>query len=410
MRGDKLISLLGAKSSSKKDLRTALVNSRLEVGEISYLISTNTFPSGNLLSRILDFTKLSLLELKVKCGFIDSEVLDFVSSKSEALFGDQTIDHRRAEKTISSQQSFQPEFTTELGELYQGDCVPFLQQIEDESVDLVFADPPFNLGKLYPSKMNDNISEDKYIEWCEAWLFECVRVLKPGGSLFLWNIPRWNTILSAYLNQFLTFRHWIATDIKYSLPISGRLYPSHYSLLYYCKGKKPNTFSPDRMMMEVCNNCYKELKDYGGYKSKMNPDGINMTDVWYDIPPVRHRKFMGRTGSNELSLKLLDRIIEMASNPGDTVLDPFGGSGTTYVAAEIKNRRWIGVELGPLDDIIFRFNRLPDEEALIQKYRANYNALFPDNIKRERIKRRLWTDDSFNKDKQPIPLRLFEEI
>ena len=106
----------------------------------------------------------------------------------------------------------------------------------------------------------------------------------------------------------------------------------------YTKGIKANTFCPDRLQMEICKNCYKEIKDYGGYKDKMNPKGINLADVWYDIPPVRHKKYKAREEVNELSMKLLDRIIEMSSNPGDIVFDPFGGSGTTYMVAEIKQR------------------------------------------------------------------------
>jgi site-specific DNA-methyltransferase (adenine-specific) len=96
----------------------------------------------------------------------------------------------------------------------------------------------------------------------------------------------------------------------------------HHSLLYYCKGEKPNAFHPDRLPMEICPKCLTDLKDYGGYKDKMNPDGINLTDVWYDIPPVRHSKYKKREGANELSIRLLDRIVEMASEAGDIVLIP----------------------------------------------------------------------------------------
>ena len=112
---------------------------------------------------------------------------------------------------------------------------------------------------------------------------ECIRVMKDGGSLFVWNLPKWNGILSGFLSDRLTFRHWIAVDIKYSLPIKGRFYPSHYSLLYYCKGEKSNTFRPDRLPMPVCPHCHGDLRDYGGYKHRMNPKGVNIPDVWTDI-------------------------------------------------------------------------------------------------------------------------------
>jgi site-specific DNA-methyltransferase (adenine-specific) len=269
-----------------------------------------------------------------------------------------------------------------------------MQHMESDSIDVIFADPPFNLKKLYPSGVNDDLKAAKYLEWCESWTAECARLLKPGGSLFFWNIPKWSTHISGYLNGRLTFRHWIAVDIKYSLPIPGRLYPSHYSLLYYCKGEKPKTFHPDRLPMEICPACKADLRDYGGYKDKMNPLGVNLTDVWMDMAPVRHSKYKKRKGSNELSVKLMDRIIQMASEEGDIIFDPFGGSGTTYVVAEIKRRRWIGVELGPVDDIINRFEEIGSEAELIERIRRNCNCLFTEQTLSARQQLGLWTCES----------------
>ena len=250
---------------------------------------------------------------------------------------------------------------------------------------------------MYPSNIDDNLKNEQYLRWCENWIDECIRLLKPGGSFFIWNLPKWNTHLSGFLNQRLTFRHWIAVDIKYSLPIKGRLYPSHYSLLYYCKGEKPNTFHPDRLSMDICPHCVGDLKDYGGYKHKMNPDGVNLTDVWLDIPPVRHRKYKKRNGSNELSIRLMDRIIEMASNEGDLVFDPFGGSGTTYAVAEIKNRNWIGIEIGPVDDIINRFETIDEDADYLARIRQNTNCLIADEDLKRRIEKGWWTPDSVRK-------------
>lgn len=89
--------------------------------------------------------------------------------------------------------------TTEFGLLFSGDCLKVLPFINDAAVDTVFADPPFNLGKIYGTKVDDNRSQEDYLAWCEKWLSECVRVLKPGGSLFLYNIPKWNVLLGAHL-------------------------------------------------------------------------------------------------------------------------------------------------------------------------------------------------------------------
>lgn len=83
-----------------------------------------------------------------------------------------------------------PILNTGLGILFQGDCLEILKHIESESVDTVFADPPFNLGKQYGKTVNDQLSESDYINWMHSWIAECERVLRPGGSLFIYNLPK----------------------------------------------------------------------------------------------------------------------------------------------------------------------------------------------------------------------------
>jgi site-specific DNA-methyltransferase (adenine-specific) len=267
-----------------------------------------------------------------------------------------------------------PILETPQGKLYEGDCLKVMRKIDADSVDLAFADPPFNLGKAYTSKIDDSIAEHEYLGWCRSWLDEMIRVLKPGGSLFVWNLPKWNLPLGAYVGERMTFRHWISVDIKYSLPIASRLYPSHYALLYFVKGKKPNIFHPDRLSVPCCRHCGGELRDYGGYKDKMNPKGVNLSDVWTDIPPVRHAKYKKRA-ANGLALKLMDRIVSMASDPGSLVLDPFGGSGTTYIAAELTGRRWIGSELD-CSAILERFDMIDGDREHLAQIQATKNVLF----------------------------------
>lgn len=254
----------------------------------------------------------------------------------------------------------EPILATHRGWLFNEDCLEFLDRVEDESIDTVFADPPFNLGKVYGSKVNDRLSEDEYIEWGKSWIDECIRVLKPGGSFFLYNLPKWNVVFGAHLmSRDMEFRHWIAISMKAGLPILGRLYPAHYSLLYYAKGK-PATFRKIRTPIETCRHCGGEIKDYGGHRGAMNPDGVNLTDVWSDIPPVRHWKFKSKKrGANQLSTKLLERVIHLSTQEGDVVLDPFGGSGTTFDVAERHDRYWLGSEIENCDVIR---ERLSDTE------------------------------------------------
>lgn len=274
-----------------------------------------------------------------------------------------------------------PILTTSSGQLFEADCLDFLQTVESESVDLAFADPPFNLGKQYSSNIDDSREEDEYLEWCRLWIDRLVETLRPGGALFLWNLPKWNLFLGAEVSKKLTFRNWISVDIKYSLPISRRLYPSHYSLLYFVKGKRANIFHPDRLPVPCCPSCGKELRDYGGYKNKMNPMGVSLSDVWSDIPPVRHAKYKKRE-ANALSLKLMDRIISMSSDPGSLVIDPFGGSGTTFVAAELTGRRWLGGEL-ECSSIVDRFGVLDSDAKHLAEIHSKKNRLFlADDIER----------------------------
>lgn len=239
------------------------------------------------------------------------------------------------------------------GRLYKGDCLEWLPQVKDDSVDLFFADPPFNLNKDYGAGINDQIKHEDYLAWCEAWIKEGARIVKPGGAFWLYNLPRWNVELGHFLNSVgLDFRHWVAIDIKMSLPIPGRLYPAHYSLLYYTKGK-PKVFERPRLPIPVCRHCGGDLKDYGGHRNKLHPDGINLSDVWTDIPPVRHRKTKNR-GANQLSERMLERVLTISSAPGDLVVDPFGGSGTTFAVAERMHRHWMGTELGDVAPIVRR--------------------------------------------------------
>lgn len=251
----------------------------------------------------------------------------------------------------------QPVFSTSLGRLFQADCLTVLPLIKDETVDTVFADPPFNLGKEYGPRSQDSRPEERYLAWCREWLAECIRVLKPGGSIFLYNLPKWNIPLGQYLlEEGLEFRHWIAIEQKNGLPIQGRLYPAHYSLLYYSKGR-PSRFHRIRTPIETCRHCGGEIRDYGGHRDAMNPKGVTLKDVWTDIPPVRHRKFKpGQRSANALSTKLLERVIEMSTVPGDLVLDPFGGSGTTYAVCEQRHRLWIGIEIEDPTPIVERLN------------------------------------------------------
>lgn len=253
--------------------------------------------------------------------------------------------------------------TTPHGRLYHGDALALMEQMDRKSIDLFFADPPFNLNKEYGKKVNDNLSETEYTDWMHTWLDLAVPLLSDGGAMWVYNLPKWNLLAGAHLmnNPDLTFRHQVAISMKSSFPIKNKLYPAHYSLLYFIKGKRPRVFNNIRTPYERCRHCGGLIKDYGGHFKKMNPAGVNLTDIWTDLSPVRHRSTKYRK-ANALPEQMLERILSISSNEGDTIFDPFGGSGTTYAVAERMHRSWIGIEIGDTDPIIARLNgsRIPD--------------------------------------------------
>ncbi|NPV69872.1 MAG: site-specific DNA-methyltransferase [Firmicutes bacterium] len=245
---------------------------------------------------------------------------------------------------------------TQKGIVFQGDCIDMLRGVRSGVINTVFADPPFNLGKSYKNGKSDSIAHSDYLDWCREWLHECVRVIRDGGSLFVYNLPKWNVSLAHYLmsQEKMTFRHWIAISIKACGARQKLLYPAHYSLIYLTKGE-PVTFNRDsvRYPMPTCRRCGTPLPDWGGYKDRVHPLGINLSDVWVDVTPVRHRSTKIREfGINELDPKIPERAILLTTNRGDIVLDPFGGGGSTYRMAEKYDRLWVGSEIGDCTAII----------------------------------------------------------
>src|SRR5437867_2757458 len=108
---------------------------------------------------------------------------------------------------FSRNGTINPVFSTSFGALFKGDCLKILPDIADECVDTVFADPPFNIGKEYGESVNDRKEDAEYLQWCFRWIDQCIRLLKDGGSFFLYNIPKWNILLANHmLSAGLHFR------------------------------------------------------------------------------------------------------------------------------------------------------------------------------------------------------------
>ena len=229
------------------------------------------------------------------------------------------------------------------GQLICGDALDLLGALNEECADIVFLDPPFNLGKKYGSndRSSDKVSESKYEDFMLCVLDLSIEILKTGGSLYLYHLPEWALRFGSYLRDRLSFRHWIAVSMKYGFARGNYLYPAHYALLYFTKGD-PENFKRPKIPASRCRSCGEYTKDYGGYK-RFIESGINLGDVWDDLSPVRHAKHKTRT-SNELPVELTNRIIDISGKEDGLLVDPFVGSGTSVISAVDGGMRFVACD------------------------------------------------------------------
>ena len=222
-----------------------------------------------------------------------------------------------------------------------GDAIEILRRYPDNSIDLVFADPPYNLDKPYHS-YDDERENKRYIDWCNAWLSEYVRILKPTGSLFVLNLPRWTMYHAQFLNRQLYFQNWIVWEAL-SEP-RGKLMPAHYGLLFYTKHPTNFTFNYDEVSQldarYYClrSSCVRKRKAMGV------DDKQPLTDFWWDIHRIKHRRDRDYHPC-QLPDALLERIVRLSTNPGDIVLDALCGTGTTPVTALKLGRRYVAIDI-----------------------------------------------------------------
>lgn len=227
--------------------------------------------------------------------------------------------------------------------IHQGEAIEILRQYPNESIDLVFADPPYNLDKDY-TIYNDGQAHHKYVEWCNKWLAEYIRILKPTGSLFVLNLPRWALYHAEFLNRHIYFQNWIVWDAL-SEPL-GKIMPAHYALLFYTKHPSDftfnyNTVSPiDDRHYCLRAACIRNRKQIG------DDDKSLLNDFWCDIHRIKHRRDRDYHPC-QLPEPLMERIIRLSTNPGDVVLDAFGGTGTTPLTALHLGRRYVAIDLDP---------------------------------------------------------------
>lgn len=226
------------------------------------------------------------------------------------------------------------------GAIVCSDALEFLGGLRPGCADIVFLDPPFNLDKKY-GRRSDKLGEECYFEYVCSVLTRSAEVLKDGAALYLYHLPKWAVRFAAAVPESLTLRHWIAISMKNGFPRGKRLYPAHYALLYFTKGE-PKDFRRPKIPPQKCRHCNGYVRDYGGYERFVRR-GINLSDVWDDVSPVRHDKYKFRK-ANELPLVIPRRVVNISGSRGGLLVDPFAGSGSALVAAKEAKMNFLGCD------------------------------------------------------------------
>ena len=256
--------------------------------------------------------------------------------------------------------------------LILGDVLEVLStEIKDNSIDLIFADPPYNIGKDFNGFKDKWKVESDYLEWSYTWLNLCVNKLKHKGSLYLMASTQSMPYFDLYLRDRLTILSRIVWYYDSSGVQAKKYYGSLYEPILYCvKDKRNYTFNSSDILVEAKTGSVRKLIDYrkatpSVYNSKKVPG-----NVW-EFPRVRYRMPEYEEHPTQKPTSLLERIIKASSNEGDVVLDIFSGTFTTSFVAQQLNRKSIGIELQEkyLQIGLRRLQITPDEseEALMSE-------------------------------------------
>jgi len=245
----------------------------------------------------------------------------------------------------------------ELDRLYNRDCIKGMAELPAASIDLAFADPPFNIGYKY-DVYEDRMAADEYVAWSKSWGTALVRTLKPTGSFWLAIGDDFAAELKLIFQRELGLvcRSWVIWYYTFGVNCKKKFSRSHTHLFHFVKDPKTFTFNRDDIRVPSARQLvYSDARanskgrlpdDTWILRPQDVPESFQPDeDVWY-VPRVCGT-FAERAGWHgcQMPEQLLGRIIKVSSNPGETVLDPFGGSGTTLVVAKKLERRFIGFEL-----------------------------------------------------------------
>lgn len=261
----------------------------------------------------------------------------------------------------------------ELNKIYLQDCVTFMQELESESVDLIIADPPYNLRKDFGNKSDHWENVQEWLNWSKQWIDEGIRILKPTGNLFIYGIHHFLCYLQCHLyERNMRYRRQIIWYYENGFSGYKTLNAFYEPLLWFSKTddftyheiREPYK-SQDRLKNKITKN---------GKVWTPNPEGRLAGDVW-NFPTLAGKRFEKEKVEHptQKPLALCDRIIKHFSNLEDTIFIPFAGSGSECVSSVSNKRNFIATEINP-DYIEIANERL--EKILPRKRQLIKSATF----------------------------------
>jgi len=235
----------------------------------------------------------------------------------------------------------------ELNNIYLEDCISFMQQMEAESVDLIIADPPYNLKKNFGNKSDHWEDVESWLDWSKQWIDECIRILKPTGSIFIYGIHHYICYIQCYLyEKGLQYRRQIIWYYENGFSGYKTLNAFYEPILWFTKTDDftyHEIREPYKSQKRLKNKITKNGKEW-----KANPNGRLAGDVW-SFPTLAGKPFAGEktVHPTQKPLALCDRLVRHFSNEGDLVFTPFAGSGSECVSCLINNRNFLATEINP---------------------------------------------------------------